>query len=201
MARGAVRTVRIAIGLAATPSTANPSKTYGSSKQSGIASDPPAWHFSTAATARSREGRYEILRARHYGFCVGFRGAHCVQFFCRNGRFLHRGAGRHRLLETRVPRNRKNASAKWLVLPRARSTGRLPPSQGHLGHHRQEAVAAPLNPRTSTPSARPSRAGAQDYCLGIPARSMTAAHLAISSVSLFFNASGVLAWASMPRSA
>jgi hypothetical protein len=32
--------------------------------------------------------------------------------------------------------------------------GRLPPSQGHLGHHRQEAAAAPLNPRTSSPPDR-----------------------------------------------
>jgi hypothetical protein len=39
------------------------------------------------------------------------------------------------------------------------------------------------------------------YCLGILARSITAAHLAMSPVSRAFNSSGVLALASMPRSA
>ena len=169
-------------------------------KQSGIASDGPACHFTIAATARSREGRYEILRACHDGFCVGFRGSHCVQFFCGNGRLLHGGAGRHRLLETRVPRNRKNASAKWFVLPRARSAR---PATTKPRAPRSPSTRSRCSPAESSnfESARPSRAGEHAYCLGIPARSMTAAHLAISSVSLFFNASGVLAWASMPRSA
>jgi len=57
--------------------------------------------------------------------------------------FLHGGAGRHRLLETRVPRNRKNASAKWFVL---RGLG-LP-----AGYHQARGTSVtidkkPLQPR------------------------------------------------------
>ena len=39
------------------------------------------------------------------------------------------------------------------------------------------------------------------YCLAIPARSITPAHLAMSAISLCFNSSGELALASMPSSA
>jgi hypothetical protein len=40
-----------------------------------------------------------------------------------------------------------------------------------------------------------------DYCLGMPARSITAAHLPMSPASRALSSSGVLALASIPRSA
>src|SRR5215831_4511430 len=42
---------------------------------------------------------------------------------------------------------------------------------------------------------------ARRYCLGMPARSITAAHLPMSAARRAFNSSGVLALASMPSSA
>ena len=51
-----------------------------------------------------------------------------------------------------------------------------------------------LQPQRVEPSAR-------RYCLGMPARSITAAHLPMSPARRAFNSSGVLALASIPSSA
>ena len=64
--------------------------------------------------------------------------------------------------------------------------------------HRDDAVREQVREWRIGP---PAASFAIRYCLGMPARSITAAHFLISPSSRAFNCSGVLALASIPRSA
>src|SRR5215831_672931 len=63
--------------------------------------------------------------------------------------------------------------------------------------------ASPVSGLLFTGTLQPQRVepSARRYCLGMPARSITAAHLPMSPARRAFNSSGVLALASMPSSA
>jgi hypothetical protein len=117
-------------------------------------------------------------------------------------RRVGRGVGVSRLIPAGVP-------ARGTTLASGGSVPASLPAREHRPGRRWSGAFWPNEPDDHGAGRRPwpwstnlRLARQQDrYCLGIPARSITAAHLAISAVSRALSSSGVLALASIPKSA